>query len=120
MLVASIVGVDMRATMDIDTTVKALPLNEKDARAIIERIGELQLEDGVKFKITSVKEIMEEFDYPGIRMMIEANLERMRQPFKIDISTDDAITPGAVEYKYKLGCDVATDTDRIIREYKNQ
>ena len=46
MLVASIVGVDMRATMDIDTTVKALPLNEKDARAIIERIGELQLEDG--------------------------------------------------------------------------
>ena len=87
MLVASIVGVDMRATMDIDTTVKALPLNEKDARAIIERIGELQLEDGVNFKITSVKEIMEEFDYPGIRMMIEANLERMRQPFKIDIST---------------------------------
>ena len=102
MLVASIVGVDMRATMDIDTTVKALPLNEKDARAIIERIGELQLEDGVKFKITLVKEIMEEFNYPGIRMMIEANLERMRQPFKIDISTDDAITPGAVEYKYKL------------------
>ena len=51
MLVASIVGVDMRATMDIDTTVKALPLNEKDARAIIERIGELQLEDGVNFKI---------------------------------------------------------------------
>ena len=102
MLVASIVGVDMRATMDIDTTVKALPLNEKDARAIIERIGELQLEDGVNFRITSVKEIMEEFDYPGIRMMIEANLERMRQPFKIDISTDDAITPGAVEYKYKL------------------
>lgn len=77
MLVASIVGVDMRATMDIDTTVKALPLNEKDARAIIERIGELQLEDGVKFKITLVKEIMEEFDYPGIRMMIEANLERI-------------------------------------------
>ena len=80
MLVASIVGVDMRATMDIDTTVKALPLNEKDARAIIERIGELQLEDGVTFKITSVKEIMEEFDYSGVRMMIEANLERMRQP----------------------------------------
>ena len=74
--------------------------DRKDARAIIERIGELQLEDGVNFKITSVKEIMEEFDYPGIRMMIEANLERMRQPFKIDISTDDAITPGAVAASY--------------------
>lgn len=32
MLVASMIGVDMRTTMDIDTTVKALPLNEVDAK----------------------------------------------------------------------------------------
>lgn len=102
MLVASIVGVDMRATMDIDTTVKALPLNEQDARSIVEEICAIKLEDRVSFKIASVKEIMEDFEYPGIRMMIEANLERMRQPFKIDISTDDAITPSAIEYEYKL------------------
>ncbi len=103
MLVASIVGVDMRATMDIDTTVKALPLNEKDARAIIERIGEgLQLEDGVTFKITSVKEIMEEFDYPGIRMMIEANLERMRQPFKIQKISDFCSSLHNLNFKTNL------------------
>ena len=102
MLVASIVGVDMRATMDIDTTVKALSLKEQDARAIIEKICAVHVEDGVTFKITSVKEIMEEFDYPGIRMMIEANLERLRQPFKIDMSTDDVITPRAIDYEYKL------------------
>lgn len=102
MLVASIVGADMRATMDIDTTVKALPLNEQDARRIVEDICNVEIEDGVSFHITSVKEIMEDFDYPGIRMMIEANLDRMRQSFKIDISTDDAITPGAVDYEYKL------------------
>lgn len=102
MLVASIVGVDMRATMDIDTTVKSLPLNGEDARRIIEEICNVEIEDGVSFRIASVKEIMEEFEYPGIRMMVEANLERMRQPFKIDISTDDAITPEAVEYEYKL------------------
>lgn len=81
MLVASIVGVDMRATMDIDTTVKALPLNEQDARRIVEGIFKVKIEDGVSFHITSVKEIMEDFDYPGIRMMIEANLDRMRQSF---------------------------------------
>lgn len=102
MLVASIIGVDMRATMDIDTTVKELPLNEQDFRKIIEKICAIQIEDGVTFKITSVKKIMEEFDYPGIRMMIEANLDRLRQPFKIDISTDDVITPVAIEFKYKL------------------
>lgn len=102
MLVASVVGVDMRATMDIDTTVKALPLNEQDARRIIEEICNVEIKDGVSFHITSVKEIMEDFDYPGIRMMIEANLDRMRQSFKIDISIDDVITPRAVDYEYKL------------------
>lgn len=102
MLVASIVGVDMRATMDIDTTVKSLPLNEPDARRIVEEICNVRIEDGVSFRITSVKQIMEDFDYPGIRMTMEANLGRMRQTIKIDISTDDAITPGAVDYEYKL------------------
>ena len=49
MLLASIVGVDMRATMDIDTTVKALPLNETDAQRIIEEICNIPLEDNVSF-----------------------------------------------------------------------
>ena len=102
MLVASMVGIDTRATMDIDTTVKALPLNEKDAERIIGEICGIPIEDGIRFEITSVKHIMEGFDYPGIRMMLEAKLDRMRQSIKIDISTDDAITPSSVEYEYKL------------------
>lgn len=102
MLVASIVGLDMRATMDIDTTVSALPLNERDAERIIREICEVPIEDGLSFAIISVKRIMEDFDYPGIRMMLEAKLERMRQSIKIDISTDDVITPSAVKYEYKL------------------
>lgn len=102
MLVASIVGVDMRATMDIDTTVKALPLNEAEAERIITEICEIQVEDGVSFRITSITNIMTDFEYPGIRMMLEATLERMRQSIKLDISTDDVITPAAVEYEYKL------------------
>lgn len=102
MLVASIVGVDMRATMDIDTTVKALPLNEAAVQRIIEEICNIELEDNISFQIKSTRAIMEEFDYPGIRVMLEATLDRMHQPIKIDISTDDAITPKAVEYDYKL------------------
>lgn len=102
MLVASIIGVDMRATMDIDTTVKALPLNENDAKRIVSEICSVPLEDGVSFHITSVSGIMTDFEYPGIRLMLEVSLERMRQVIKIDISTDDVITPDAVEYDYKL------------------
>ena len=102
MLVASIVGVNMRATMDIDTTVKALPLNEMDVEQIITEICEVPVEDGVCFRIVSIAKIMEEFEYPGIRVMLEATLDRMRQPIKMDISTDDVITPRAIEYDYKL------------------
>ena len=102
MLVASMVGVDMRATMDIDTTAKALPLNEIDAEKIVSEICEIEVDDGVQFRITSVTSIMEDFEYPGIRMMLEGTLDRMRQPIKLDISTDDVITPTAIEYEYKL------------------
>ncbi|MDE6737863.1 MAG: nucleotidyl transferase AbiEii/AbiGii toxin family protein [Lachnospiraceae bacterium] len=102
MLVASIIGIDMRATMDIDATVKSLPVNMDDAQRIVSEICAIQLEDGVTFHITSVSDIMTDFEYPGVRMMLEAVLERMRQVIKIDISTDDVITPSAVEYEYKL------------------
>lgn len=102
MLVASMVGVDVRATMDIDTMIKVLPLNEIDAERIISEICEIEVDDGVQFRVTSITTIMEEFEYPGIRMMLEATLDRMRQPIKLDISTDDVITPTAIEYEYKL------------------
>ena len=45
---------------------------------------------------------MEGHDYPGIRFMLEASLDKMKQMIKVDISTGDIITPGAVEYSYKL------------------
>lgn len=102
MLVAAIVGVDMRATMDIDATVRALPLNENDAQRIITEICAVPVEDGISIRITSVTNIMTDFEYPGIRMMLEAELGRMRQVFKLDISTDDVITPTAIEYRYKV------------------
>lgn len=101
-LVASLVGLDTRATMDIDTTVQALPLNESAARQVVEDILSIQIEDGFHFEIKSESRIMDEADYQGIRFMLEAVVDRMRQPLKIDISTGDVITPGAVRYSYKL------------------
>ncbi|MCD7847741.1 MAG: nucleotidyl transferase AbiEii/AbiGii toxin family protein [Oscillospiraceae bacterium] len=102
MLVAAVTGMDMRATMDIDTTTKALPLNAQDAERIVKEIADIEIEDGVSFRITKVSDIMEEHEYPGIRIMLEANLDRLRQAIKIDISTGDVITPGAIEFSYKL------------------
>jgi len=102
MLVAAVVGLDTRATMDIDTTVKSLNLSKENAVKIVQDIIEVDIPDGVQFRITKVTDIMEEHDYPGIRFMLEASLDKMRQAIKIDISTGDIITPGAVEYSYNL------------------
>lgn len=102
MLVASIIGIDMRTTMDIDATVKSLSLNAHDAQKIVSEICAIPLEDGVSFRITSVSDIMTDFEYPGVRVILETTLERMKQVIKIDISTNDVITPSAMEYEYKL------------------
>lgn len=102
MLVAAVVGLETRATMDIDTTVKSLALSKDNAAKIIEDIIAVEIHDGVVFRIAKVTDIMEERDYSGIQCMLEATLDKMRQAIKIDISTGDIITPGAVEYSYPL------------------
>ena len=102
MLVAAVVGLDTRATMDIDTTVKSLHLDMESARRIIEEIIAVEIPDGVNFSITRATDIMEEHDYSGIRFMLEASMDNLRQAIKIDISTGDVITPRAVEYSYRL------------------
>ena len=102
MLVSSLVGVDMRTTMDIDTTVRALPLTQEKAKAFLEEIMAIDLEDNVSFRITKIEDIMEGHEYEGFRFHIEGVLEKLRQTIKIDISTGDAITPAAVEYELPL------------------
>ena len=102
MLVSAVVGLDTRATMDIDTTVKSLELSKDNAVKIVEEIIAVEIPDGVHFTTTKVSDIMEEHDYPGIRFMLEATLDNLRQTIKIDISTGDIITPGAVEFSYNL------------------
>ena len=102
MLVAAVVGLETRATMDIDTTVKSLTLTMENARRVVEDVIRTDVPDGVSFTITKVSDIMEGHDYPGIRFILEASLDKMKQAIKVDISTGDIITPGAVEYSYKL------------------
>ena len=101
-LISALVGIDNRSTMDVDTTIKNLQLSIDSAREIVESILGIELNDGITFEIQSVSSIMDEADYPGIRVMVEANLEKMRTPLKLDFSTGDVITPQEITYTYKL------------------
>lgn len=101
-LVAAMVGLDNRSTMDVDATLKNLPLNEDCARKIVEEITAIHIEDGMIFEIKSVTPIMDEADYPGIRIMLDTAIETMHTPLKIDFSTGDVITPREVSYSFRL------------------
>lgn len=102
LLVSAMVGIDVRSTMDIDATVKNLPLTVATARDILEDIINVPIDDGIAFTITGILDIMEGTDYGGIRANIQATLESMVTPLKVDISTGDVITPHEIMYEFKL------------------
>ena len=102
MLVSAFVGVEARATMDIDTTIKGIPVTMVDMERTITEISNIDLDDNVKFRIKKVSEIMDEAEYSGIRFSMEAVLDGAVIPLKIDISTGDVITPREMAYSYKL------------------
>ena len=102
MLVAAFVGVEARATMDIDTTIKGIPVTMVDMERTITEISNIDLKDNVKFRIKKVSEIMDEAEYSGIRFSMDAVLDGAVIPLKIDISTGDVITPREIAYSYKL------------------
>lgn len=101
-LVTSLIGVALRSTMDIDTTIKNLNLSDEDIRRIVDEIGTIDLQDDVKFQVKQLSRVMDEMDYPGIRVTMNAFLGNMPVPMKIDISTDDVITPCEIHHQYKL------------------
>lgn len=102
MLVASMVGLEARSTMDIDTTVKGATVSLTEVERMISSIISVPLNDGVAFHIKSISEIMDEAEYPGIRVSIATEFDGVKTPLKIDISTGDAITPCEVRYNFKL------------------
>ena len=102
MLISDMVGVASRATQDLDTTVKGLPLTPDYMKKIVEEIAGTDIGDAVSFTVTSTAKIMEGAEYEGIRFGLSAAIQNMVVPIKVDISTGDVITPEEVGIDYKL------------------
>ena len=100
MLVAAIVGLDNRATMDLDTTLKNLPLTPEAIRAALEHICAIPCDDEVSFTVGGISPIREDDIYGGYRVMLDARYDTIVAPLSIDVSTGDVITPHAVEYSF--------------------
>ncbi len=102
MLVAAMVGLDARSTMDLDATVKGIDLNLDGVADLIAGIVSVPIDDGVTFRVNKISKIMDEAEYPGIRVSMTTVFDGVVTPLKIDISTGDAITPREVRYSFKL------------------
>ena len=99
MLISALVGLDTRATMDLDTTLRKLELTEEKVKEAVGKISDIDLSDGISFRINSVSPIRKDDIYGGYRVKMEALFEEMITPLSVDVSTGDIITPEAVEYE---------------------
>ena len=100
MLIASLVGISSRTTMDMDATLRGYPLSEETIRAAFADICAIQLDDEVTFELDHIAPIRDDDEYGGYRVAIIARYESINIPLKIDITSGDIITPGAVRYTF--------------------
>lgn len=113
-LISSLIGIENRTTMDMDTTIKGIPLKEEKIKEIVEEIININVDDGIKFEIKDISYIREEDEYENFRISLIANVGKTKNPMKLDLTTGDAITPGEIEYTYPC---IFTQEDIKIMAY---
>lgn len=100
-LIASMIGVNERTTMDMDTTVRGITMQKDAIEEIITEILAADLGDGIEFIFDRIAEIREDADYNNFRVFFNARYGKINNPMKMDITTGDEMTPSAIEYSYK-------------------
>lgn len=100
LLISAMVGIAERTTMDMDTTVKGLQMEEAEIRKAVWNILRIPLDDGVIFEIKDIQPIREDDEYNNFRVSLQAIYGKMKIPMKIDITTGDKITPREISYQY--------------------
>ena len=100
-LIATIVGLDTRSTMDLDTTIRGLPLIEEKILEAVDAVSRIALDDEVTFETVSIEPIRKDDQYGGFRVKINAIYDTIMTPLSIDVSTGDVITPAAVLYEMR-------------------
>lgn len=101
-LISSIVGLDTRTTMDLDTTIKGFTLTHESISKIFLEVCAVEIADDIKFELVDISDIREGDDYPGIRVALKANYPPISVPLTVDVTTGDIITPQEIEYSFSL------------------
>lgn len=101
-LLAAMVGLDTRATMDMDATIKGLSVTKETISQMFIDICQIHIDDDISFEFSGIDDIREDDEYSGFRVSLSGNYTPMAVPLKIDITTGDKITPREMVYTFNL------------------
>ena len=101
-LISTIVGIDSRTTMDLDTTIKGLPLTKELVNDIFFEICQIDVQDNISFNIRKIAEIREQDEYSGVRVFLDAIYPPLNVQLSVDVTAGDKITPKEIEYSFKM------------------
>ena len=100
LLISSMIGISERTTMDMDTTVRGIDMDEENIEKIVKEIFDIDTGDGIIFRFEKIEPIREDDDYNNFRVHFVAEYGKIKNKMKIDITTGDEITPAAIEYSF--------------------
>lgn len=99
-LISSMIGIENRSTMDIDTTIKGFDVTKENITEIFKQICSIKIEDQLNFTFDRVEDIRETDDYPGIRVFVQAEYGKIKTVLTVDVTTGDSIVPSEIRYSY--------------------
>jgi predicted nucleotidyltransferase component of viral defense system len=101
LLLSSIFGVNLRSTMDLDTTIKGFSLTKDNLEKIIKEIISIDVDDNIILTLVNIKDIRLEDEYSGFTVNLNAEFDGLRTNLMVDVTTGDVITYKEVEFNYK-------------------
>ena len=102
MLIAALVGVESRSTMDMDVTIRNFALSTDSLNKAVTEICSIYIDDDVEFMINGIEKIRERDEYDGYRIKLRAEYDTIITPLAIDVTTGDVITPRELFYSYEM------------------
>lgn len=100
LLISSMIGIGERTTMDMDTTVRGIQMEEGEIVSAVKEIIAMDVGDGISFEFQKIEPIREDDAYNNFRVHLRAKYGKIDSPMKIDITTGDIITPAAIRYDF--------------------
>ncbi len=102
LLISSMIGIGERTTMDMDTTVRGIQMEEDEIVKAVKEILAVDVDDGIQFEYKRIEPIREDDAYNNFRVHLQAKYGKIDSPMKIDVTTGDIITPAAVRYDFQM------------------